>query len=29
MLCELGYADGVRPALALTERGNPNGFRAG
>jgi tRNA-binding protein len=29
MLFDLGYADGVRPALALPERPVPNGTRAG
>jgi len=29
MLLDLGYADGIRPALALPERPMPNGCRAG
>lgn len=29
MLFDLGYADGVRPALAVPERRVPNGTRAG
>ena len=29
MLFDLGYADGVKPALALPERPLPNGTRAG
>lgn len=29
MLFDIGYADGIRPALALPERPVPNGARAG
>jgi tRNA-binding protein len=29
MLFDLGYADGIRPALAMPERPVPNGTRAG
>ena len=29
MLFDLGYADGIRPALAMPEREVPNGTRAG
>jgi methionine--tRNA ligase beta chain len=29
MLFDLGYADGIKPALALPERPVPNGTRAG
>jgi tRNA-binding protein len=29
MLFDLGYADGVTPALAMPERSVPNGIRAG
>lgn len=29
MLFDLGYADGIKPALALPERQLPNGTRAG
>ena len=29
MLFDVGYADGVQPALAVTERPVPNGARAG
>jgi tRNA-binding protein len=29
MLFDVGYADGVKPALAVTERPVPNGARAG
>jgi tRNA-binding protein len=29
MLFDIGYADGIRPALALPERPVPNGTRAG
>jgi hypothetical protein len=29
MLFDVGYADGVLPALAVTERTLPNGARAG
>ena len=29
MLLDLGYADGLRPALAIPERSLPNGTRAG
>ena len=29
MLFDLGYADGVVPALAVPERAVPNGTRAG
>ena len=29
MLFDIGYADGVRPALAVPERPMPNGARAG
>lgn len=29
MLFDIGYADGVLPALAVPERGVPNGARAG
>lgn len=29
MLFDIGYADGVRPALAVPERAVPNGARAG
>ena len=29
MLFDLGYADGIAPALAVPERGVPNGTRAG
>jgi len=29
MLFDLGYADGIKPALALPERPIPNGTRAG
>ena len=29
MLFDIGYADGVRPALAIPERSVPNGVKAG
>jgi tRNA-binding protein len=29
MLCDLGYADGLSPALAVPERAMPDGTRAG
>jgi hypothetical protein len=29
MLFDIGYADGIRPALAVPERPVPNGARAG
>ena len=29
MLFDLGYADGITPALAMTDRAVPNGTRAG
>jgi tRNA-binding EMAP/Myf-like protein len=29
MLFDLGYADGIKPALAVPERMVPNGTRAG
>jgi tRNA-binding protein len=29
MLFDIGYADGIKPALAVPERGVPNGVRAG
>lgn len=29
MLFDLGYADGITPALAIPEQGVPNGTRAG
>ncbi len=29
MIFDLGYADGIRPALAIPERRVPNGTRAG
>ena len=29
MLFDIGYADGIAPALAVPERGVPNGSRAG
>ena len=29
MLFDIGYADGIKPALAVPEKGVPNGSRAG
>lgn len=29
MLCDIGYADGIKPVFALLERAVPNGTRAG
>ena len=29
MLFDIGYADGMKPALAVPERAVPNGARAG
>jgi tRNA-binding protein len=29
MIFDIGYADGIRPALAVPERRMPNGTRAG